>query len=159
MERLTRFREGADQATKLQFGRDLMAALERLGVKPGDEFLIAPATAEGPAAEDPAADGLGGFTAGSDTSRKAALDNYPRSGSQREKVLACIRAAGVAGRTAHEVAEKTGLYYGSVTPRIGELKRGGWIQATDATRVSEHGSEAEVLVPTEKTYLHPCTTR
>jgi hypothetical protein len=160
LAKLTRPPEGASRKEAREYIAAIARALDEIGVARGEEFVLANAAAltappEGPAAEDPAADGLGGFTADSDTSRQAAIDNYPRSGSQRHRILLCIIAAGHdVGRTAHEVAKETGIYYGSVTPRIGELKRGGWIEASEWTRRSEHDSEAEVLLATDKALAH-----
>lgn len=159
-QKLQRPSEDATQEERRSYFTALRKALDEAGVEYGGAFAVVRVGEDGMVldfqghddvpVEDPAANALGGFTADSATSRKAALDNYPRSGTQRARVLGAIVATAPHGRTAHEVAAATGLYYGSVTPRIGELKRGGWIVASEETRKSEHGSDAEVLYATER---------
>jgi hypothetical protein len=96
-------------------------------------------------------DNLGGFVAGSSTSRKAALDNYPRSGSQRFAVLAAIAGAGEQGMTRDEAAVWLSKPINSVTARITELVQGGFVRQDDRrTRKTRNGSDAAVLVLTEK---------
>lgn len=103
---------------------------------------------------DPAADAPGQARRGDvATARAAALAAEPRSGSQRYRVLRCIgRAAN--GATAHEIARATGIPYRSVTPRIGELKRGDWVRPSGETRRSDMGSDVEVLEWTDRARLH-----
>lgn len=87
------------------------------------------------------------------TARAAALAAEPRTGSQRARVLRCIADA-TDGATAHEIALLTGIDYRSVTPRIGELKRGDWVRANGRTRASDMGSEVEVLELTQRARDH-----
>lgn len=156
MERLTRFPAGAMPDVRIQFGRDLLDALDRLGVGPGEEFLIAPASwAEKGgklykvAATD--ANALGPFQAdAADTSRKAALYNYPRSGTQRHKILTAIVAAGARGMTRDEIAGALHLPDSSTDARVLELKAGEWLKETDDVRRTRSGGEAHVLVATLK---------
>lgn len=94
---------------------------------------------------------IGGFRKGGpSTSKAAAIQIYPRTGSQRYRILMAIRQAGDHGLTAHETAEATGILYRSVTPRIGELKNGGWVRANGKTRRSDMNMQVEVLVLTPK---------
>jgi hypothetical protein len=79
------------------------------------------------------------------TARAAGAIKITR-GSQRWKVLEAVKQVGVYGATSHELEEQTGIRYASLTPRIGELKRGGYIKATDRTRTGRYGVEQEVLV-------------
>lgn len=93
---------------------------------------------------------LGGFTGSSETSRRAALDNYPRAGSQRWRVLRLLRDAGGHGATAAE------LPMHSADRRLSELKAGGWVEQAryenDAlrTRKTPRGSRAAVYVLTDR---------
>lgn len=77
---------------------------------------------------------------------KAAAEIKVSRGSQRWKVLEAITEVGAHGATSHELEELTGIRYASLTPRIGELKRGRLIVATDRTRKGRYGVEQEVLV-------------
>ena len=94
---------------------------------------------------------LGGFARDSETSRKAALENFPRSGSQRRRVLLIVVRAGHAGRTSDEIADRYEINLYSVKPRLLELRRGGWVRRTGERRTtggSKTGSD--VYVPTAR---------
>lgn len=118
--------------------RSLSGALDELGVSSGDEFVIGHGR------------GRTRRTAPA-VSHKAAWDNYPRQGSQRERALRAILAAGDAGMTSEEVSVETGIPFArSLGPRLNELKLGGWIQPNGDTRTGSLGSEMDVLVPTDK---------
>lgn len=91
---------------------------------------------------------LGPFAAKSETSRKAALDAYPRQGSQRRRVIHALRYHG--DSTREELAAHTSLSENSVRPRVRELIEGGWIEETDHTRKTTRGSEAVLLGLTNK---------
>lgn len=93
-----------------------------------------------------ALDGAGQARSTDPETAKAAGAIKVTRGSQRWKVLEAIREAGLHGATSHELEDATGVRYASLTPRIGELKRGGYIRATDKTRVGKYGVEQEVLV-------------
>lgn len=100
---------------------------------------------------DPAKNELGGFrSTDPDTSRKAAQDNYMRSGSQSHKLFLAVAAAGENGLTAWEGVEKTGIPYKSLSPRAKGLKRKGLVSANGKTRPTDTGSKAEVLVLTDQ---------
>lgn len=93
---------------------------------------------------------MGGFSKDSETSRKAALDNYPRSGSQRHRVLLALASAENKGMTRDELAQKLSLPDSSVDGRCWELIRGEWAVKTGETRKTQHGSDADVLTLTQK---------
>jgi hypothetical protein len=100
--------------------------------------------------EDVAENRLGGFVRDSATSRKAALANYPRSGSQRARILSRLRILEDEGATRDELAEWFGMSPNSVRPRVAELIEGGWVMETDRTRKTAMGNDAAVLVATDK---------
>lgn len=85
----------------------------------------------------------------SETSKAAAYDNKPRSGSQRYKVLKAIQGT-VTGLTRDEIAETLDLPDSSADGRVWELLQGGFIQETDRKRTTRNGSQAVVLVTTVK---------
>ena len=122
--------------------RDYVQQLEALCI---DVAPAEPAVAPDPGRVDD--NHLGGF--GDGVSRQAALDNYPRSGSQRRQVLLEVAAAGGDGATSDEIAATTGMRLYSVKPRLTELRDGGWI-AENGTRPSPAGSATTVFVLTEK---------
>src|SRR5215471_1700642 len=120
---------------------DLSAALDRLEVKNGEDFIVAPAP-EGDIAEigrwhsdDPA------------TSRSAAIDNYPRLGTQRWKCLELIADAGAAGANFNELQRIGG---DSMRQRCTDLKQGGFIECDGQRRTTERHSEAQVYRLTPK---------
>ena len=92
---------------------------------------------------------FGPFVRDSETSRQAALDNYPRQGTQRRKVLAALERQ-PSGMTREEIAVTLGLPDSSVRPRVVELIRGNWIQETPRTRRTSTGSKAAVLVAKDR---------
>jgi hypothetical protein len=126
--------------------KNLAAALDRLGVEYGAEFLIAPLGAVN-------TDRVGPFNKGSDTSRLAALQNYPRSGTQRERILQVIEESG-GGLTRDELAQQLHFPDSSVDPRVRELIDGGWIEESVETRPTRTGADAHILVPTAKYDQH-----
>lgn len=88
------------------------------------------------------------------TSRDAARANFPRSGSQRHRVLLAVVAAGGRGLTAEEAAHATGMRSGvsgnSAAKRLSELKQHGYVAATGATRPTQNQCQAHVFVATAK---------
>lgn len=95
---------------------------------------------------------LGPFVRGSETSRKAALANYPRQGSQRQKVLlqvAFMSGTRERGVTRDELADRLGMSPNSVRPRVAELVEGGWVRESGRTRKTPLGRDAAVLEMTE----------
>lgn len=91
-------------------------------------------------------DGPGQARAVDGATAKAAAQITIKRGTQRHKVLQAVRAAGAYGATAHELEVDTGIPYASLTPRIGELKRGGYIEETSRTRPSQYGVQQAVLI-------------
>jgi hypothetical protein len=86
------------------------------------------------------------------TAKRAAA--APRAGTQRAKVLEALLDADA---SPWELVDRTGIPYGSITPRIGELERGGWVEpaifvgtSSPVTRTTPYGAEARVLTPTAK---------
>lgn len=92
---------------------------------------------------------LPGFRAGDpDTSRKAALDVYPRAGSRRRAILDAAIRAGGRGITYPEADGLPGVR--ESWKRISELVEGGWLEATDRERRNpETGSDVTVYVATD----------
>lgn len=127
-----------------------MAALSRtlddLGVGHGEEFVIFKAE-KATGVDTPS---LGPYERSSGTSRQAAVDNFPRSGTQRARVLEFIAAAGPRGCTRDEVTAGLGLPDSSTDPRVWELLRGGFVEPTGETRETRAGSHADVLRATAK---------
>lgn len=155
-ERLTRFAAGASVDTRQNFGKALLAALDRLGVQPGQDFIILPAHEQpslldqSPQEQSHDAPALGPFTRDSATSRQAALDNYPRSGKQRHAVLMEIARAGDLGRTRDELTARLQFPDSSTDARVLELKNAAFIEETEQTRTTRAGSQASVLVLTAR---------
>jgi hypothetical protein len=154
MERLTRFPAGAMPDVRAQFGRDLLDALDRLGVQPGQEFIVVPGTwaeKNGKLYKVPSSSANAvGPVGAADTSRKAALHNYPRSGTQRHRILCRVVAAGARGMTRDEITNVLGMSQSSTHPRVLELIEGEWLKETDDVRLTQTGAEAHVLVATLK---------
>jgi len=97
---------------------------------------------------DPAKNHLPGFRrTDPTTSRKAALDVYPRTGNQRGRALVAIIKS-PSGATYAEVQAETSV--NGIWKRISELKQNGWIEARGRRVVPETGSEADVYFPTER---------
>jgi hypothetical protein len=106
---------------------------------------------------DPRVRQLGKFARKSETSRQGALANYPRSGSQRERVLREVILSGDRGMTREELESATTLGGNTVRPRVRELIDGGWVRVRAADdgavalrRKTAMGNWSEVLVSTVK---------
>jgi DNA-binding transcriptional ArsR family regulator len=83
------------------------------------------------------------------TSRQAALEALPRQGAQRRRILEAIAQTGIRGVTYDDVSERLAMRGVSVSTRISELARGGWIEARGERRTSADAL-ATVWVATEK---------
>lgn len=135
--RLRRPRKDSGAEAVAKYRREVAVALEELGVGFGEEFLIIPLSVivDGPKARgsDP------------DTSKTAALRNEPKRGSQRAQIVELlVRERG--GKTASDVAERLSIPLNSISTRMSELVRGGWIDIR-GTR-EQAGSERSLYVPT-----------
>lgn len=85
------------------------------------------------------------------TELASAIAVYPRSGTQRRKVLDAIHAAGMAGLTDEEISNSLKMLANTERPRRVELEEGGWIMDSGKKRKTEaSGSDAVVWVLTEK---------
>lgn len=106
--------------------------------------------AEPPELSDLDANELGGFRATDpDTSRLAALYNYPRSGNQRHRIFIAAMEQG-GNITADECWMRCHLVHQTASTRISELTRGGWLEDSGKSRKSRLGGEQTVWAVTEK---------
>lgn len=142
--------------------RALATALEAMGVSRGKQYAVI--TLEELNALLETTDGdksiyegnLGAFAKDSETSRNAALMNYPKRATQKGEILACFETAGEEGLTRHEAlgmmkAQGSKVELNSILPRVKELLEGDFLEATARTRATPSGAEGEVLVITTKT--------
>jgi len=83
---------------------------------------------------------------GMETSVAAAVALSPSLGRLQHMVLDVIRAAGMRGLTADELAASLGMSCWSIQPRISELKREGLIRDSHQRRLNVTGKEAIVWV-------------
>lgn len=58
--------------------------------------------------------------------------------------------AGDHGATASEIEAATGVPFRSLTPRLGELKNGGWVKPSGFTRRGPMGADQDVIIATDK---------
>lgn len=142
------------------YHRHVARQLEEIGVDYGEEFVVVKASEfnKQPALTDSQ---LGPFAKDSETSRQAAIDNYPRAGSQKHKILTTFAAqipktdgAGNLLTTRHgytrdDLERLTHLSGNTIRPRVKELIQGGYLEETEETRPTQLGSEATVLQITE----------
>lgn len=108
---------------------------------------------------DPDAQRLGPFAAGSETSRRAALEAYPRQGSQRWRILELFRGQWIVGKrregwTRDELAGRLSVSPNTIRPRVVELVEGGWLEESEQTRPSAAGHASAVLVLSETAVEH-----
>lgn len=122
-----------------------LEALDVAEVRDGSKVELAPGARE-----------LGKFARSSDTSRKAALRNYPRVGTQRERVIKRVLSVDE-GLTREQVGAVLGLPPNVATPRCLEALEGGWLEVRKdpqtgepVTRRTGSGAEAEVLIASGK---------
>lgn len=80
-----------------------------------------------------------------DTSRNAAIRAYPRSGTQRERVLNLLKNS-TSGLTDDEISYSLDLSPNAARPRRVELVAGGWVRDSGTRRPSTAGSPAVVWV-------------
>lgn len=100
---------------------------------------------------------LGRFQAHSSTSRRAALDIYPHTGTGRAKVLGFLLGR-VNGATDEEIGLGLTMNPSTVRPRRIELVEGGWVRAlldedgNEVERPTRSKSMAQVWEPTRKAH-------
>jgi DNA-binding MarR family transcriptional regulator len=103
---------------------------------------------------DPDVRELGPFARDSETSRQAAIANYPKQGTQRWRIIDYIGRRPAEGRgsgaTRNELSYVLDLSENSIRPRVRELVEGGWIEETERTRLTDMGRDATVLVLTDR---------
>lgn len=89
---------------------------------------------------------LGPFHRGGvETERLAALDNYKRSGSQRQRAFVCLAEAGTNGYTDFELAAAINHPRPHVAgTRRGELAKQGLVEDSGQRRPTDTGSAAIV---------------
>ncbi len=94
---------------------------------------------------------------GTATQKSAAAAAFPRSGTQRMRVLKVIAAAGATGRTDEEVQKELGEVEGALRTRRKELEVGGWVQNSGALRRSEQNQDVIVwtLTPAARAKFGP----
>ena len=91
---------------------------------------------------DPGDDRLGRFSAGSpDTQRTAAVKVYPKTGTQRRKVL---DALAVDDLTDEQIESRIHIGQRQVSTRRKELEMDGWIMDSEVRRISRAGFEVVV---------------
>jgi hypothetical protein len=156
MHRLTRPDAFAGPDRIRDYLRDIREALEAAGVGHGQDFYVVPCGEVDQlggrfAVDEVDQPQLAPFAgADPDTSRLAAVSNYPRAGSQRLRVFEALALAFPGGHTRDELRHMLSLPYSSVTGRAYELEQGGFVAPSGRTRNTSQGSPADVLVLTEK---------
>jgi hypothetical protein len=86
------------------------------------------------------------YVKGSSTSLAAAIDNLPRAGTQKARILTYLST--VDGATRDEIERDLNLSGNAVRPRVKELQEEGLVEETERTRRTRSGSQATVLVAT-----------
>lgn len=89
------------------------------------------------------------FQAHSDTSREAAIEQYPRAGTLRRRVLDHLQQVGAEGATDDEIQVALEMNPSTQRPRRVELERAGLIERLDATRKTRAGRQAHVYVTSD----------
>lgn len=102
---------------------------------------------------DPTAARIGRWTAADrGTQRRASLDNYPRGGSQRRRILDALvlmHRTRSDGMTCEQLADVLRLPTQSCSARLNELWNGGWVKDSGAQRKTRQGSQATVWKPSQ----------
>lgn len=105
----------------------------------------------GSALSHPAEDGV--VLGAKDTSREAALRVFPRTGTQRARVLDIISAS-ISGLTDEEMQNILSMSPNSQRPRRNELVKGGWVEDSGKQRKTKSGAFAEVWTLTHRGKAH-----
>ena len=137
------------------FWRGIKSVLDLKGIEPGEDFHFEAWRLDEPRRQLEAIDHqLGPFQRDSDTSRAAAIQNYPSKGSQRLAVMQEIARSGHRGATRDEIEASLGLTGNAVRPRVRELLEGDFVRVIDSvTRTTRNGGLAHPLVLTDKARL------
>lgn len=85
-----------------------------------------------------------------ETERYAAIAQYPKSGTDRRRVLDFIAARGDEGATDEEIALGLNMRHYTAAPRRTELRDGGWVGDSGKRRPTTTGSPAAVWVLSER---------
>lgn len=80
------------------------------------------------------------------TSRDAALDNLPRAGTQKARILDAISSTEDYGCLREDLERPLGLSGNTIRPRVAELIEAGLVEETERQRRTRSGSMALVLV-------------
>jgi len=98
---------------------------------------------------DPAENTVGKMHADAQpTEKAAAYAVYPRSGTQRRRILEYIRAVG--GALDEDISADTGIIRQSELPRRFELVEGGWVKDSGRRKRTMNGSMGIVWEATDK---------
>jgi hypothetical protein len=140
---------GATPEELATYRHDLARALEELGIRHGQSFVISPEAS----GQDSLLDTPKARSSDPKTSKTAALRNKPKRESQRGRILDMLveersRYVFFAGMTASVIAEKLTIPLNSISTRMSELERGGWVEPAGTT--VEAGSERTLYVPTDR---------
>jgi hypothetical protein len=161
---------GAVASAALESARGAADTERRLAEKDADEFgtgfLVGGIRADPTTVvvvtpgglSDPDARRLGPFARESDTSRRAALEAYPRQGTQRWRILGVLAAqhsslapGAPIGYTRDELAAKCGMSPNTVRPRVRELIEGGWVEESETfTRKTTSGRDAALVLLSDR---------
>lgn len=128
--------------------RTLVAALDRLGIGTGQEFMVCHPRALLRELDDVEPPEHKAKRGGPDTSREAAKLAFPRGANQRRRILDALHHVHPAGMTCEAVAQATVMPYESCSARAAELKQGGWV-VPRGTRPTSKGADADVLYLTD----------
>lgn len=120
-------------------GVDIENVLDAFGEKHGFDSQLGLDTGPKARTSDPA------------TSKQANYHNAGRRGSQKRRILDAVAAADVRGLTADEAARVTRLPLNSVSTRMSELVRGGFVAYSQGgERRTQRGEKATVYIATPK---------
>ena len=97
---------------------------------------------------DPDANRVGKFqgpaAGAAPTQREAAILAYPRTGTQRRRILDFLIGAGEHGATDEEMQKALDMNPSTQRPRRVELVEGGWVERTDRRRRTSSKTPAAV---------------
>lgn len=76
--------------------------------------------------------------------RAGAQAGIPKAGTRRAAVLEAVTEAGQMGMTFDELAQRLGIGYSNIGPRVRELRRDGLIAEAPFTRQASSGAQQSV---------------